>query len=140
MGGGDRHTARAKGVEEAKRWRRSKGRAPLRLGAVATGGGGRRTTAMVVISAEHQRSNRPGLLCGISAEEDLCASPKLRLACIFNNFIKLLAARSGDVVRRLPRSRLPLPNPAAASLSAPAHPYTKINVFWNCDSKRCNFS
>src|SRR5262245_5559036 len=63
-----------------------------------------------------------------------CASPKLRLACIFNNFIKLLAARSGDVVRRLPRSRLPLPNPAAASLSAPAHPYTKINVFWNGDT------
>ena len=69
-----------------------------------------------------------------------CALPKLRLACIFNNFIKLPAARSGDVVRRLPRSRLPLPNPAAASLSAPAHPYTKINVFWNGDNKRCNFS
>jgi outer membrane protein TolC len=74
------------------------------------------------------------------ASKKHCASPKLRLACIFNNFIKLLAARSGDVVRRLPRSRLPLPNPAAASLSAPAHPYTKINVFWNGDSKRCNFS
>ena len=58
-----------------------------------------------------------------------CHSPKLYPACIFNNFIKLLAARSGDVVRRLQRSRLPLPNPAAASLSAPAHPYTKINVF-----------
>jgi hypothetical protein len=46
-----------------------------------------------------------------------CASPKLRPACISNNFIKLLAARSDDVVRRLRRSRLPLPNPAAASLS-----------------------
>jgi hypothetical protein len=53
----------------------------------------------------------------IVADEFTCASPKLRSACIFNKFIKLLAAHSGDVVRRLPRSRLPLPNPAAASLS-----------------------
>jgi hypothetical protein len=47
-----------------------------------------------------------------------CASPKLRPACIFNNFIKLLATHSGDVVRRLRRSLLLLPNPAAASPSA----------------------
>jgi hypothetical protein len=47
-----------------------------------------------------------------------CTSPILRLACIFNNFIKLLAARSDDAVRRLQRSQLRLLNPAAASLSA----------------------
>ena len=53
-----------------------------------------------------------------SVEVLACASPKLRPACIFNNFIKLLAARSGNVVRRLRRSRLRLPYPVAASLLA----------------------
>jgi hypothetical protein len=51
-----------------------------------------------------------------------CVSPKLPPACIFNNFIKLLAARSFDVTRRLRRSQLRLPNPVAASLSVQAHP------------------
>jgi len=62
-------------------------------------------------------------------ERFACASPKLRLACIFNNFIKLLAARSGEVARRLRRSQLRLPNPAAASLSAKAHPLLAINAY-----------
>jgi hypothetical protein len=35
------------------------------------------------------------------ADVDNCALSKLRPACIFNNFIKLLAAPSGDVVRRV---------------------------------------
>src|SRR5262245_45122104 len=47
-----------------------------------------------------------------------CASPKLRLAYIFNAFIKLLAARSADVARRLRRPQLRLQNPAVAYLSA----------------------
>jgi len=60
-----------------------------------------------------------------------CVSPKLRPACIFNHFLKLLAARSGDVARRLRRSQSPVRTPVVASLSAPAHPYTKINGSWN---------
>src|SRR5215470_5532771 len=68
------------------------------------------------------------------------ASPKLRPACVFNNFIKLPTARSDDATLRLRRSQSPVRTPVVASLSAPAHPYTKINVFWNRGSKRCNFS
>jgi hypothetical protein len=62
-------------------------------------------------------------------KESGCASPKLHPACIFNNFIKLLAARTGNAVRRLRRSRLLFPNSAVVLLSAPAHPSRAINGF-----------
>ena len=67
-------------------------------------------------------------------------SPKLYPACIFNHFLRPPAARSDDATLRLRRSQSPVRTPVVASLSAPAHPYTKINVFWNHGSKRCNFS
>src|SRR5215467_6985002 len=58
------------------------------------------------------------------------------------------AARSDDAILRLRRSQSQVRTPVVASLSAPAHPYIKINVFWNIKinvfwkrgSKRCNFS
>src|SRR5215472_1462135 len=69
-----------------------------------------------------------------------CPSPKLHPACIFNHFLMPPAARSDDATLRLRRSQSPVRAPAAASLSAPAHPCTKINVFWNGSSKRGNSS
>src|SRR5215510_11398235 len=57
-----------------------------------------------------------------------CASPKLDPACIFNNFIRQLAARIDDAILQLQQSRLPLPTLAAALLSAPAHPWRVINA------------
>src|SRR6266540_1849706 len=71
---------------------------------------------------------------------DACPSPKLYPACIFNHFLRPPAARSDDAILRLRRSQSPVRTPAPASLSAPAHPYTKINASWNRGSKRCNFS
>jgi len=52
-----------------------------------------------------ERAKRQGeqdgffLIPALAGGLDYCASPILLPACIFNNFIKLLAARSGDVVR-----------------------------------------
>src|SRR5215831_4807922 len=69
-----------------------------------------------------------------------CPSPKPYPACIFNHFLRPPAARSDDATLRLRRSQSPVRTPVVASLSAPAHPYTKINVSWNSGSKRCNFS
>src|SRR5262245_63461411 len=59
-----------------------------------------------------------------------CPSPKLYPACIFNYFLRPPAARSDDAILRLRRSQSPVRTPVVASLSAPAHPYIKINVFW----------
>ena len=56
-----------------------------------------------------------------------CGSPKVRLLCIFNDFINLPDARTGDAIRRLRRFRSPLPNPAAAWLSARARPSRALN-------------
>src|SRR5262249_28961709 len=58
-----------------------------------------------------------------------CASPKPHPACIFNKFIRRLAVRICDAVPRLQRSRLPLPTPATALLSALAHPWRATNEF-----------
>src|SRR5262249_46905634 len=69
-----------------------------------------------------------------------CASPKLHPACIFNNFIRLLAVRTGDVVLQLQRSRSLLPTPAAALPSAQAHPWRATNGSVTGDNIRNNFS
>src|SRR5262245_64237730 len=59
-----------------------------------------------------------------------CPSPKLYPACIFNYFLRPPAARSDDAILRLRRSQSPVRTPVVASLSAPAHPYTKVTRFW----------
>src|SRR5262249_4088300 len=83
-------------------------------------------------------------LAGLSFRKEVgslpCPSPKPYPACIFNHFLRPPAARSDDATLRLRRSQSPVRTPVVASLSAPAHPYTKINVSWNSGSKRCNFS
>jgi len=58
-----------------------------------------------------------------------CGSRKLHQACIFNNFIRQLAARIDDASHRLRRSRSPIHIPAVALFSAPAHPLQAINGF-----------
>jgi len=58
-----------------------------------------------------------------------CGTPKVRLLRIFNDFIKLPDARTHDAIRRLRRFRSPLPNPAAAWLSARARPSRALNGF-----------
>ena len=80
----------------------------------------RQVKAPLILERAKQQGEQDGvfLIPALAGGLDYCASPKLLPTCIFYNFIKLLAARSGDVVRRLRRSRLRLPNPAAASLSA----------------------
>src|SRR5215471_19283828 len=60
-----------------------------------------------------------------------CPPPKLYPACIFNHFLRPPAARSDGATLRLRRSQTSVRTTAPASLSAPAHPYTKINAFWN---------
>jgi len=67
-------------------------------------------------------------------------SSKLYPACIFNHFLRPPAAHSDDVTLRHRPSQSPVRTSVIASLSAPARPYTKINVLWNRGSKRCNFS
>jgi hypothetical protein len=69
-----------------------------------------------------------------------CASPKLHPSYIFNNFIRLLAVRSGDVVLQLRQSRSLLPTPAAALPLAQAHPSQVINGFVIGDNIRNSFS
>jgi hypothetical protein len=53
---------------------------------------------------------------------------------IFNDFIKLPDARTDDAIRRLRRFRSPLPNPAAAWLSARARPSRALNGFGSDDN------
>src|SRR5262245_20703005 len=65
---------------------------------------------------------------------------KTHPTCIFNHFLRPPAARIDDATLRLRRSQSPVRTPVAASLSAPAHLCTRINVFWNCGSKRSNCS
>jgi hypothetical protein len=60
-----------------------------------------------------------------------CPSPKHHPACLFNDFLRPPAARSDDATLRLRRSQSPVRTPVVALLSAPAHPYIKINVPWN---------
>jgi IS6 family transposase len=70
----------------------------------------------------------------------LVSFAKTHPTCIFNHFLRPPAVRSDDATLQLRRSQSPVRTPAPASLSAPAHPYTRINVFWNRGSKRSNFS
>src|SRR5262249_54760430 len=69
-----------------------------------------------------------------------CPSPKVHLGCIFNNFIRQLAARTDDAVLQLQQSRSPLPTLAAALPSAQAHPWRATNGFVTGDNMRNNFS
>ena len=69
-----------------------------------------------------------------------CGSPKVRLLCIFNDFIKLPDARTGDAIRRLRRFRSPLPNPAVAWLSAQEPPSRALNGFGSDDNIGGSFS
>src|SRR5262249_58691222 len=69
-----------------------------------------------------------------------CGSPKVRLPCIFNDFIKLPDARTGDAIRRLRRFQSPLPNSAAAWLSARARPSRALNGFGSDDNIGSSFS
>src|SRR5262249_16260614 len=69
-----------------------------------------------------------------------CASPKLHPACIFNNFIKQLTARTGDAVHQLRRSRLLLPKAVVALPLAPAHPLQAINGCAIDGNTQSNFS
>src|SRR5262249_32865644 len=56
---------------------------------------------------------------------------KTRSTSPFNHFLSPPAAHTDDAVRRLRRSRSLIHTPAAAWLSAPAHPCKTINAFWN---------
>src|SRR5262249_28406841 len=69
-----------------------------------------------------------------------CGSPKVRLPCIFNDFIKLPDARTGDAIRRLRRFQSPLPNSAGAWLSAGARPSRALNGFVSDDNIGSSFS
>jgi hypothetical protein len=69
-----------------------------------------------------------------------CHSPKFDPACIFNNFIRLLAVHTGDVVLQLRQSRSLLPTPAAALPLAQVHLWRAINGFVTGDNIRNNFS
>src|SRR5262245_11719844 len=69
-------------------------------------------------------------LAALAARVTPCHSPKLYPASIFNHFFRPPAAHSDDATLRLRRSQSPVRTLVVASLSAPAHPYIKINVFW----------
>src|SRR5262245_39103154 len=57
-----------------------------------------------------------------------------------NEFIKLPDARTGDAIRRLRRFQTPLPNSAAAWLSARARPSRALNGFGSDDNIGSSFS
>jgi hypothetical protein len=91
-------------------------------------------------ATEAQRRKRNELLGALISHGKTCASPKRHPACIFNNFIKLLAARIDDAVHRLRRSRSPLQPPAAALPLVPEHPWQAINEFATCDNTQSRIS